>query len=160
MPGVTFPHSAFPSSGGFPNFHIGTGNQSIYDEGLGVASSILSDVIWYLRFQMPPSLPAGTAKLLLRGLCNAPISGNARVNPKWRMTNPFQDPSTGTLVAEGVQTIAFAHNLNRNIYQDTKFILDGDTVTASGELTMNLTFEAASWTLNYITTWIPSIIWE
>jgi hypothetical protein len=161
--GPIFPHCAFPSSGGFPNIHIGTGNNgAIYDEGLGVASSILVDVDWCLRFQMPPALPAGSPKLLLRALASnlLGISGNAIVESLWNNVIFGQDPTTGVLTSEGTNTIAWANVTSANRYRDTYIPLDGISVLPSSEIVMTLHFESTNWTLPVVSTWIPSIIWE
>src|SRR3972149_10836650 len=107
--GPVFPRSAYPVTAGrvFPNIHVGAGANSKHEEGFGVEASVGADSIWRLRFQMPPTLPSGTAKLKLRALANA-ISGAAKVNPKWASVAVEEDPSSATLNAEGTGTITWA----------------------------------------------------
>lgn len=158
--GPIFPHSAIPVTIDrvFPNIHIGGGANSKHEEGLGVQASVGADSIWRLRFQMPPSLPTGTGKLRLLALANA-TSGNAKVNPKWASVAPEESPSGATLNAEGTSTLTWGAGDNDQ-YKELKIILDADTLVASEEVVMDLTFETTSWTLAQVSTWIASIIWE
>lgn len=157
--GPIFPHSAFPTnSDAFQNFHVGAGANSKQDEGLGVAASISADTTWRVRFQLPPTLPTGTGKILLRALANA-TSGNAKVNVKWASVANGEDPSSATLNAESVSTITWASG-EADKYKDTKLTLDADTLVAGEEVVMDIVFETASWTLAAVSTWIVSVIWE
>ncbi len=158
--GPIFPHSAFPVTAGrvFPNFHVGAGANSKHDEGLGVEASVGADSTWRLRFQMPPTLPTGTAKLRLLALANA-TSGVAKVNPKWASVAVEEDPSGATLNAEGTSTVTWSTGDNDQ-YKELKVTLDADTLVASEEVVMDLVFETTSWTLAQISTWVASIIWE
>ncbi len=158
--GPIFPRSAFPvtASRVFPNFHVGGGANSKEDEGLGVEASVGADSIWRLRFQMPPTLPVGTAKLRMRALSNA-ATGVAKVNPKWASVAVEEDASSATLNAEGTTTVTWTTG-DEDVYKETKITLDADTIVADEEVVMDLTFETASWTLAQVSTWIVSIIWE
>jgi len=158
--GPIFPHSAYPVTAGrvFPNFHVGAGANSKHDEGLGVEASVGADSTWRLRFQMPPSLPAGTGKLRLLALANA-TSGAAQVNPKWASVAAEEDPSSATLNAEGTGTITWGAGDNDQ-YKELKVTLDADTLVASEIVVLDLVFETTSWTLAQVSTWIATIIWE
>lgn len=158
--GPIFPHSAYPVTAGraFPNFHVGAGSNSKHDEGLGVEASVGADTTWRLRFQMPPTLPSGTCKLVQRALANA-TSGNAKVNPKWVSVANAEDPSSATPVAEGVQTISWAAG-DADKYKETKITLDADTPVGGEVIVMDLVFETASWTLAQVSTWQVFVIWE
>ena len=157
--GPLFPHSAYPvSSRVFPNFHVGAGANSKHDEGLGVEASLGADAIWRLRFQMPPTLPTGTGKLRLLALANSAANA-AKVNPKWVSVAVEEDASAAALNAEGTGTITWATS-DEDVYKELKITLDADTLVASEEVVMDLTFETASWTLAQVSTWIVSIIWE
>ncbi len=83
MPKVEF-HSWYPvdSPDTLPHIYVGAGANSKHEEGLAVAGSIASDVTWRGRAMMPPTLPSGTAKLLMVALANA-TSGTIAINPKW-----------------------------------------------------------------------------
>lgn len=158
--GPVFPRSAIPITTDrvFTNIHIGAGANSKHEEGLGVQASVGADSIWRLRFQMPPTLPSGMGKLRLLALANA-TSGNAKVNPKWASVAVEEDPSEATLNAEGTSTLSWSTGDNDQ-YKELKVTLDADTLVASEEVVMDLTFETSSWTLAQVSTWIPSIIWE
>lgn len=159
--GPIFPRSTFPlTSDTFVNFHVGAGANSKHEEGLGVINSIGTDAIWRLRFQMPSQLPSGAAKLRLRTLAAAPSSSVvAKVNPKWASVAVGEDPSSATLNAEGTTTVTFTTS-DGDKYVETKITLDADTVVAGEEVVMDLVFEASGWSLDQISTWIVSIIWE
>lgn len=158
--GPIFPRSAYPVTAGrvFPNVHVGAGANSKHEEGLGVEASVGADAIWRLRFQMPPTLPSGTCKLLLRALANA-TSNAAKVNPKWASVAAEEDPSGATLQAEGTGTVTWAAGDNDQ-YKELKITLDADTPVGGEEIVMDLTFETSSWTLAVVSTWIASVIWE
>ncbi len=159
--GPVFPRSAFPvTSDTFVNFHVGAGANSKQDEGLGVTDSIASDATWRLRFQTPPQLPSGTAKLRLRTLA-ATVSANkdAKVNPKWASIAASEDPSSATLNPEGTTTVTFTTS-DGDKYIETSITLDADTIVAGEEIVMDLVFETTGWTLDKVSTWIVSVIWE
>ena len=157
--GPIFPHSAYPVSANvFPNIHVGAGANSKHDSGLGVIASLAADAIWRLRFQMPPTLPTGTCKLRMLGLANA-TSGAAKINPKWVSVAVEESPSGATLVAETVQTVTWTAG-DADQYKSLDVTLDADTVVASEEIVMDLTFETSGYTLAQISTWHVSIIWE
>jgi hypothetical protein len=159
--GPIFPRSTFPlTSDTFANFHVGAGANSKHDEGLGVAASIASDATWRLRFQAPPQLPTGTAKLLLRALAaTVTASRTAKVNPKWASVAASEDPSSATLNAEGSTTVTFATS-DGDKYIETKIPLDADTIVSGEEIVMDLVFESTGWSLDKVSTWIASVIWE
>lgn len=158
--GPIFPRSAYPTtSAAFPWVYVGAGANSKHEEVLGVANAttLAADTIWRLRFQMPPALPTGTGKLLLRGITAG--TGDVKVNAKWASVAAAESPSGATLNAEGTTTITFAAG-DVNEYVNTKITLDADTLVASEEVVMDLTFEDSGFTLNDVSGWIPSIIWE
>ncbi|MEK6798035.1 MAG: hypothetical protein AABZ12_03640 [Planctomycetota bacterium] len=159
--GPIFPFSAYPtSSRAFANVHVGAGANSKHEEGMGVAASIASDTVWRLRFPMPPALPTGTAKLRLVGLAAAPAaSKDAKVNPKWASVAAGEDPSSATLTAEGTTTITWA-TTDGDKYKEAKIVLDADTIVAGEIVAMDLVFEATGWTLDKVSTWQASAIWE
>jgi hypothetical protein len=158
--GPIFPHSTYPAtpSRTFENVHEGAGSNSKHDVGMGVEASVGADSVWRLRFQMPPSLPAGTGKLLLRALANA-TSGDAKVNPKWASVAAEEDPSSATLNAEGTGTITWSSG-DADAYKELKVTLDASTLAAGEVVVMDLTFESANWTLAAVSTWHASVIWE
>ena len=159
--GPIFPHSAFPADTTgrlFPNFHVGAGSGSKQDGGMGVEASLDTDANWELRFQMPPTLPTGTGKLVLRGTANA-STGNAVINPAWVSVADNEDPSAATLIAEGNQTITF---VAVDDYIAVKVTLDADTLVGGESVVMQLRMIAtgAVWTLAQVSTWQVFIIWE
>jgi hypothetical protein len=172
--GPLHPSSAYPvSSRVFPNVHVGAGANSKHDVGLGVEASLGADAIWRLRFQLPPTLPAGTGKLRLLCLANA-ISGVIRVNPKWASVAVGESPSGATLNAESTTPDARAGaagtpaagdtlvwgTADNDQYLEAKWTLNADTLVAGEIVAMDLTFETSSWTLAQTLTVIPAIIWE
>lgn len=158
--GPIFPSSAYPVTADrvFPNFHVGAGANSKHEEGLGVEASVGADSIWRLRFQMPPTLPTGTAKLRQLVLANA-ATGVSKSNVKWASVAVEEDASSATLNAEGTDTITWSTG-DEDVYKELKTTLDADTVVAGEIIVMDLTFETTGWTLAQVSTWIPTVIWE
>ena len=151
---------AFPTSGkAFPWIHIGNTN-SKQEEGIGVMASVDANTVVEVRFQMPPILPDGTGKLVVRALANA-TSGVAKFNPKWASVavEETMDIATGSLNAEGTQTITWATG-DVDVYKELVIDLDADTLAGDEEVVMEFTFETTSWTLATISTWFFTIIWE
>lgn len=157
--GPVAPFSVSPDGSGdvFPNIHVG-GTNSREDVGTGVAASIGSDRRLALRFEMPPSLPTGTAKLRCLSIANA-TSGAAKVNPKWASVAPEEAADTVTLNAETTQTVTWAAG-DADVYKELKVTLDADTVVAGEVVVMEVVFETTNWTLAQVLTWNFSVIWE
>jgi len=168
--GPFFPNSAYPTtSNAFPNIYVGGGANSKHEEGLGVAASLGADTIWRLRFQMPTTLPTGTATFRLLALANA-TAGVARVNPKWVSVAVGESPSAATPLAESVTPTSQAGQAggsgatltwgtgDADQYVEARWTMDADTVVAGEIIVMDLTFETASWSLAQVSTWIPSIL--
>jgi hypothetical protein len=151
--GPLFPRSAYPvtSSRVFPNFHAAT---NAHTEGLGFEASLGADSIWRLWFQMPPTLPTGTMKLLLRVIASG--AGNVKLNPKWKSFAAAETVSSPTLNAEGVVTITTVTDQ----YIENKVTLDADTPVAGEEVILDLTGETSGWTLAQTATVLASVIWE
>src|SRR3990167_4602797 len=137
--GPIFPRSVYLGGAAgrlFPNFHVGAGANSKYDEGIGVGASLASDSVAELRFQMPPTLPTGTCKLKLRALANA-TSGAAKVNPSWASVAVEEDPSGATLTAEGTGTITWAagrQQLQLGVGQGVPLVRGGPGVLSGHDL--------------------------
>jgi len=160
--GPIFPCSAIPVTAGlvFPRIHVCAGANFKRVEGLGVtdATTLTSDAIWALVFQMPPTLPTGTGKLRLMSLANA-TTGVLKVNPKWLSVAAEEDPSATALNAEGTGTITWSTGDNDQ-FKETLVALDADTLVASELVVMHLTFEDTDTTLAVASTHLASIIWE
>lgn len=158
--GPVLPHTIYANGAAgrlFDGYHIGATN-SRASQGIRCEASLTADSIVALEFQMPPALPTGTGKLLVRALANA-TSGAAKVNPKWASVAAGENPDTATLTAEGTTTITWAAGDNDD-YKDTKITLDADTLVAGETVYMHVTFETTAWTLAQISTWQFFIIWE
>lgn len=160
--GPLFPDSVtFPSNGNvFPNVHS-TGTNSSTFEGIGVTASLGADSDLQMEFEMPPTLPTGTAKLVCRAMANA-TSNAAKFNPRWKSFGTEEDTDiakTAYPTAEGTQTITWAASDDEQ-YKEVKVTLDADTIVASEIIHMYLQFETTSWTLAATSTWKFFIIWE
>jgi hypothetical protein len=159
--GPIFSHSSYPVTAGscFPNVYVGGGANSKHDDGFGVAASIAADATWRLRFQVPPAIPTGTAKLLLRALANA-TTGAAKVTPQLAKVGGGSSPSGAALTAEAQQTVTWTAV---DVYLDTKVTLTNTTIVTGDEnkaLVCDLVFNATGWTLAQVSTWQVSLIWE
>ena len=173
--GPIFPHSAFPVDAGlvFPNFHVGGGANSKQDEGLGVANAtdLTGDAIWRLRFQMPTTLPTGTATLKVMALANL-AAGDLSVDPKWASVAPDQEPGGFTMNAEGpdpdsrtggngsnVDNSTFGWDTgDEDVYIEARWTLNADTVVGGEEIVMDLTIVDADSDHAAVVTLIVSII--
>lgn len=159
--GPLFPYSIVfsTSSKTFPRVHVGNTNAK-QQEGLGVMASVDADATVELRWQIPPALPTGQAKLIIRALANA-TSGVAKVNPKWKSVavEETTDVATGSLNAEGTQTITWAAG-DIDVIKEVIIDLDADTLVFDEDIIMELVFETTDWTLAQVSTWTISIIWE
>jgi hypothetical protein len=161
--GPIAPHSRFPATAGavFAYVYVSAGANSKHEEGLGVAASIAADATWRLRFQLPPAIPTGTFKLLLRAQANA-TSGSAKVNPKYAFVAAGADPGGATLNAQGTQTVTWAAGDNDK-YKDAKITLNAITAPTTGDenkaVVLDLVFETASWTLAHVSSWHAFLIW-
>lgn len=150
---------AITSGRAFANIHVGKGANGHSDEGMGVEASVGADTEWQLSFDLPVgSLPTGTGKLKLKVLADA-VSGDAKLNPSWASVADGEDPSSATLNAEGTQTLSWSAG-NNDDYNVLKVDLDADTLVAGETVVMHIIFETTSWTLNQVSTWMPTIIWE
>jgi hypothetical protein len=158
--GLLYPSSVYIASSTniWGDFYVGDGANAHTDDVVMVKASLGADAKVMLRFDMPPTLPTGTAKLRILGLADA-VTGNAKVNPAWASVAVGEDPSSFTLTAEGTQTVTWSTN-DDDEYQETKVTLDADTIVASEFVIMHVTFETSSWTLAVNSGWIFSIIWE
>ncbi len=148
--------SSIPDSGGriFPGVLT---NSSKLIDGPMVEASLGADATLFLVFQVPQTLPSGTAKLRLLSLANA-TSGVAKVNPTW-LSVAAEEDFAGTRTAEGTSTVTWASG-DAYVFKETKITLDADTVVAAELIVLDLVFETASWTLAANSLWLPSVIWE
>lgn len=151
------PAGAVPDTSGdvYPNVHV---SGSAYRQGLGVAASLAGDRTWHLEFALPPVLPAGTCKLVLRAVADA-TSGAAKVNPKWVSVADGEDPFAATRNAEGTTTLTWS-GADADKIKESKVTLDADTPVGGETLVMDLVFETTGWTLAEVSTWQAMVIWE
>ena len=152
------PYTSDTAGNAFPSFYAGGGgNAAPTDYGLGIAASLGADVVWQLRFPMPPSIPYGTLKLRTLMLANA-TSGVA----KWTVSDinvaASASPSAATMNGETQQTYTWVSG-NADKYIETKQAL---TSAPSGNdmLVVAITFNHTGWTLAQTLTTVATIIWE
>lgn len=159
--GPLYAYSVYPATVTgevFADVYTGDGGNSPETVGWGVEASLGADATLGCRFEMPPSLPTGTAKLRLLAMADA-VTGVAKVNPKWRSVAVEEDPTDTALTAEGTQTVTWAAG-DDDVFKELLVTLDADTVVAGEIIAMDIVFETASWTLAAISLWSFSIIWE
>jgi hypothetical protein len=162
------PYSAIPVTAGMVFSLILDGDEML---GVADATTLTSDAIWRLGFEMPPTLDTGcTYKLQLDMKANA-TTGVIRINPKWNTWPVGVTRTSLTLNAETVtpdsvtgaagsgDTVTLgAGDANQLIR--IKWTLNASTVTAAQRIAMDLTFEDASTTLAVSSGYLPSIICE
>ena|SRR3990172_6407462 len=153
-PSILRPSSAVPDATGFVYGSVTSTN----DEGYAVttATTLTSNAIWYLRFDLPDTLPSGTLKVRLVGQANA-TTGDAKLNVKWCSVAFNEDPSACSLQAEGTTTVSFATTANR--YTNVDVTMDADTAVAGEIIRMDLTYEDTGFTLEQVSTWRAWLIW-
>lgn len=149
--------SAVPDGSGqvFPDVVVGATNGRRI-EGLGVtdATTLTADRTWYLVFQPPGTLPAGTAKLAVWSRSLG--TGNVIIDPQWASVADAENPDTITLNAEGNTTII----LSATAWEYNEIILDADTIVLGEVIVMNLVFKDTSNTATAKSVHLVSVIWE
>ncbi len=175
--GPFFAHSAFPVGNAagelFPSVHIGAGANSVHDEGLGVANAtdLTGDGVWELRFQMPTTLPTGTATFKLIAIA-ALEAGDLSVDPQWASVASDEEPGAAVLNAEGpdpdsrtggngsdVDNSTFGWGVgDDDKYIEARWALDADTVVAGEEIVMNIRIDDGDSDHAAVVTLIPSVI--
>ena len=143
----------------YEGLYQGAGSTRDDQFGIGVTdgTTLTADVIAHLRFQMPQTLPSGTATLYVRARANA-ATGAAKWNPKWVSVASGEDPSSATLNAEGTQTLTWSTG-DADDYKLGSVALDADTVVAGEVIHIDFTFEDTSWTLAVDSIWDIWIDW-
>jgi hypothetical protein len=126
--------------------------------GMAVKASLDADAIWRISFQLPPFIPAGTCKLVLRG--NAPAtSGVAKVTPSWAKVGDGVDISGVSLSAETQQSYTWSVS-NSNLTNKVALTSPPAVGDENKMILMDLTFNTTSWTLAQISVWTAFLIWE
>jgi len=140
--------------------YIGGGSNAHRQEAVTVEASLSADTITRYRFEVPPVLPSGTAKLRLLLMASAE-AGIAKIDPSWASVAIGEDASVATLQSEGVQSVTWAGG-DIDVFKEAKITLDAppEVVTAKEFIVMRLTFVNSGWTLAAQMACIPSIIWE
>lgn len=175
--GPFLPSSAFPvgtSGEVFPSVHSGDGaGAAVEEEGLGVANAtdLTADRGWSLRFQMPTTLPSGTATFRLLALADIQ-AGDLSVDPTWASVAADEDPSAATLIAEGPDpdsrtggdgsngdnsTFGWA-SADDDKYIEARWTLNADTVVAGEVIVMHLRIDDGDTDVAAVTTLFPSVI--
>lgn len=125
---------------------------------LGFEASLGADAIWRLFYRMPPTIPTGTAKLLLACQANA-TTGAAKLNAKWKSWGANEVPAAASLTAEGTDTVTFATTAYR--LTEVVRVLDADTFVGGELIMIDLTGETSSYTLAAVMGVLPPpIYWE
>jgi hypothetical protein len=142
----------------FPYFYAGAGgNASSHDEGIGVVASLGGNATAELRFPMPPAIPAGQLKLMLRCVANA-TSGVAKITPNDASCGTGVSPSALTLTADAQQTLTWAAGDNDK-YKDAKVNLSS-IPNPNDSLVVALTFNNTGWTLASNLNVLTWVLWE
>jgi hypothetical protein len=156
--GPVSPSSVYLGTTGnlFPNFYAGGGgNASAHDEGIGVVASLAADSTAELRFPMPPSIPTGTLKLMIRGM-GAVSTQVAKFQVSDNSCGTGVSPSGLTLTAEAASSVTFA---SVDQYIDTKVTLT-TVPNPNDDLVVALKFQTTGWTASTVTTWQVWALWE
>ena len=178
--GPFYPRSAVPvgtSGEVFSTVFSGDGggspNSAQTEDGLTVANAtdLTADRGFSLRFDMPTTLPTGTATFRLFALADIE-AGDLSVDPTWLSVGMDEDPSAVTLVAEGPdpdsRTGGDGSNTDNSTFgwasaDDDKYIearwtLNADTVVAGEVIVMHLRIDDGDTDVAATTTLFPSVI--
>lgn len=154
------PISALPATPGitFPDARQ-TANSTFWVEGLSIIGSPGSDGELHYIWEMPPTLPSGTAKLELTVLPEN--TGNISVNPYWKSVAASEslDLDTGNLNSEGLLSATY-NSADIDTLDRLTVNLDADTIVANEYVVMRLVLDSGNWTVTSRTLFLPSIIWE
>lgn len=124
-------------------------------EGIGVVASLASDAAAILQFNLPESIPTGTAKLRCLAWANA-TSGTAKLTISDGQTAASSNIGGTTLSAETQVSQTWA---TADIIVENKVTLT-TSPTANDILTVKATFNTTSWTLAATSVWQFSLVWE
>ena len=140
----------------FPNFYIPNTNTNAAGaiEGIGVIASLTGDATAVLQFNLPKTIPTGTATLRILAWANA-TSGVAKLTVSDGQTAVGSNIGAATLSAETQvsQTWASADVIVENLVTLTT------APTSEDILTVKAVFNTTSWTLAAVSTWQFSLIW-
>lgn len=159
---ATGPISPFPPYLGttgnlFPKFFPGAGgNASPHRFGIGVISSLAADVTAELTFPMPPAIPAGQLKLMVRALALA--NGVAKLTVSDGVAGQGADPSAVTLTTETQATFTWSSGTS-GAFIDNKISLSA-TPAANDCLIIAATFNNTGWTLAVEPCFLFWVLWE
>jgi hypothetical protein len=142
----------------FPNFYSGAGgNSAPVEEGIGVIASLVSQTAAYLRFPMPPAIPSGTMKLLIRCLANA-STGTVKITPADGTCGSGSSPSAVSLTTDAQASLTWGAG-DADKYKDAKIALSS-VPSPNDSLVVQLAFNNTGWTLAVILTLRVWVLWE
>lgn len=141
----------------YPNFYIPATNTNGAGafEGIGVVASLAADATAVLQFNLPESIPTGTAKLRVLAMANA-TSGTAKLTVSDGQTAASSNIGATSLSAETQLSQTWA---TADILVENKISLT-TSPTANEILTIKAVFDSTSWTLAAASTWQFSLVWE
>jgi hypothetical protein len=159
--GPIAPHSVYMGGASgklFPHVYAGAGgNAAAHREGVGVMASLDADSTVEMHFQVPPTVPTGTLKLLNRMMANA-TSGTAKYTVKDATVANAADPSAATLTSETQSSATWAAGDNDK-FKDVKTTLTASPA-GSDTLVVAVTFNTSSYTLAQVLNNAFFLIWE
>lgn len=141
----------------FPNYYIPTTNTNSAGaiEGVGVVASLAADSFAVLQFNLPESIPSGTAKIRCLAMAST-TAGVAKLTINDGQTAAGSNIGATTLSTEAqvVQTWTTADVLVENKVSLTT------SPTANDILTVKATFNSSGWTLAQPSVWQFTLVWE
>ena len=141
----------------YPNFYIPATNTNAAGafEGIGVVASLGADSVAVLQYNLPESIPTGTAKIRCLAMANA-TSGIAKLTLSDGQTAAGSNIGATTLTADTQVSQTWA---TADILVENKVTI-ATSPTANSILTVKATFNTTGWTLAQASTWQLSLIWE
>lgn len=142
----------------FPTFFAGSGgNASSHRAGIGVLSNLASNCTAEMTFPMPPTIPSGTLKLMVRALAAA-STGVAKLTVSDGVAGNGVDPSAIALTSETQATFTWTTGSSGK-FIDNKITLQS-TPSGNDCLIVAATFNNTGWSLNVEPTFLFWVLWE
>jgi hypothetical protein len=145
----------------YPYFYVPATNTNSAGalEGIGVVASLTSSTSPYsavLQFNMPETIPTGTAKLRSLAMANA-TSGTAKYTPYDGVTSAGSNIGATTLTSATQQSVTWS---SADVLMETKSNLNSSP-SANQILTTRIDFNSTgAFSLAAASVWQFSVVWE
>lgn len=159
--GPIFPLSIIPEQSDelFASVHFDVAGVDFYLEGLGVAAGgPTADRDIFMVFQLPPTLPSGTPKIVLAEVADASVGASSyQVNARRKAHgSPMDEDAYSDIGLIGVEYAAG----EEHAVQVAKADISSLSLQANDILSVNFSPQSSGWTLAVVPTFWVYLIWE